>query len=177
MSDLSSLISCLRVKSELTKIKQILGAPLQGTQLTLPTNIRVGWKGHPGHKLIAGSKFYLIGTWSVGGSTFSDSFLPPWETWQRSSLAATFSSEIWKCICDYLKKDSFVTPWAFLIVPKLVKHFPSWQGTLVLNYPKLKIILVSFLHWTNQPWTDSSRNYFEYPRTTEISQKTKNVVN
>ncbi len=162
MSDLSSLISCLRVKSELTKMKQISGAPLQCTQLTLPTNIRVGWKGHPGPKLIVGSKFYLIVTWSVGGSTFSDSFLAPSETWQRSSLEATFSSEIWKCICDYLKKDSFVTPWAFLIVSKLVKHspislrFPSWQGTLMINYRKLKIIL-----WTCSNGGKSILNWFK----------------
>ncbi len=36
-----------------TRVKHLLGAPLQGRPLALPTNIRLGWKGLPGTNTLA----------------------------------------------------------------------------------------------------------------------------
>jgi hypothetical protein len=41
------------VRPELTQVTHLSDAPLKGRVLTLPTNIRLGWKGLPGTNALA----------------------------------------------------------------------------------------------------------------------------
>jgi hypothetical protein len=53
LASLSSLVQCLQVRQEPTRVKNLLGAPLYGSLLAWPTNIRLGWKGFPGTNALA----------------------------------------------------------------------------------------------------------------------------
>jgi len=48
------------VRPELTQVKRLLSAPLQGMLLALPTNIRLGWKGLPGTNTVAYYKHFKL---------------------------------------------------------------------------------------------------------------------
>jgi hypothetical protein len=48
LASLSSLVYCLWIILQPRRIKHLLGVPLKGKLLALPTNIRVSWKGLPG---------------------------------------------------------------------------------------------------------------------------------
>ncbi len=39
--------------TQVTRVKQLSGAPLEGRPLALPTNIRLGWRDLPGTKTLA----------------------------------------------------------------------------------------------------------------------------
>ncbi len=43
-----NLILCMRVRLEPTRVKHLLGVPLFGRLMNLPTNIRLGREGLPG---------------------------------------------------------------------------------------------------------------------------------
>ncbi len=53
MESLSNLFYCLIEKLEPTQLKQLLGFPLLGRLLALPTNIRISWKGLAGTSTLA----------------------------------------------------------------------------------------------------------------------------
>ncbi len=42
LASLSSLVECLQVRPNPTRVKHLSGAPLKGRLLALPTNIRIG---------------------------------------------------------------------------------------------------------------------------------------
>ncbi len=52
-ANLSSLVKCLGVRLEPTRVKHLSGSPLQGRLLTFPTNIRIGWINLPGANTLA----------------------------------------------------------------------------------------------------------------------------
>jgi len=47
------IVKSLLVGQELTQVKHLSGAPLEGRLLALPTNNRLGWKDLPGANTLA----------------------------------------------------------------------------------------------------------------------------
>jgi hypothetical protein len=52
-ASLSSLVQCLQIKPEPSRVKNLSGAPFLGRLLALPVNIRLGWKGLLGTNTLA----------------------------------------------------------------------------------------------------------------------------
>jgi hypothetical protein len=53
LADFSSPVQCLRLRQELTQVKDLSGAPLLGGLLALLENIRLGWKSLSGTNTLA----------------------------------------------------------------------------------------------------------------------------